>query len=429
MFISGLVGTTIISQLKERQRMELFNKTGIASILFIITLMFSGVCFGENKGSTLLHQAVRKGDMTVVKKLLDSGYDVNIKDANGLTPLHCAAQCGHKDIAEFLLANGADAAAKDENSWMPVHHAAAKGYKDLAKLLLKQPVRIDPIPEQISETVYPRDELHIWMNMLLKRCLNDYSNAQAEIEATIRYPGPVRDFYGSGWIVRKETDTYTLFISLRSESGPVTYVTKRFHLDKTPMKPVTKGLGYGIMYDKKDNAEYFTKFGGEGIRFYPDGKTRSFGFKLTDNRFYEARWDTEGKLLREFISKAPFLPSKPPSYQLYFPNQDDVDIFKNKLLQRCLCACSIAQIDAETISADPNTNPVRTPEYEMDYNSKGKVARFLRKSTGEEIVFYPDGEVKSFFVRLADDKLFKAEWDSKSQLVREGISRPSIVPR
>ncbi|MBQ4810244.1 ankyrin repeat domain-containing protein [Pseudoalteromonas luteoviolacea] len=55
-----------------------------------------------------LHQAVIAGDLQKVKKLVESGADVNQLDsAMGNSPLHIAAQTDHDDILKYLLDKGA----------------------------------------------------------------------------------------------------------------------------------------------------------------------------------------------------------------------------------------------------------------------------------------------------------------------------------
>jgi len=56
---------------------------------------------------TSLHDAARDDNLVIVHVLLDSGVDMNEKDADGITPLHHAIVNGHKEIADLLHANGA----------------------------------------------------------------------------------------------------------------------------------------------------------------------------------------------------------------------------------------------------------------------------------------------------------------------------------
>ncbi|XP_008313604.1 protein phosphatase 1 regulatory subunit 12A isoform X3 [Cynoglossus semilaevis] len=54
-------------------------------------------------GGTALHVAAAKGYVEVLKLLLQSGYDVNIKDYDGWSPLHAAAHWGKEEACRILV--------------------------------------------------------------------------------------------------------------------------------------------------------------------------------------------------------------------------------------------------------------------------------------------------------------------------------------
>lgn len=88
-------------------------------------------------GPTPLHTAAFKGELKEVKKLLETGSDINILDAKGWTPLHDAAIQGHTDIVKLLIAAGADINVQDnEERYTPLHDAARMNYLELKELLL-----------------------------------------------------------------------------------------------------------------------------------------------------------------------------------------------------------------------------------------------------------------------------------------------------
>jgi len=85
-----------------------------------------------------LFAAIRNGDVEVVKELLDSGSNVNVKSSSGLTPLHFAAGAGHKEVAELLIANSADVNATDLGEGRtPLHQAAEWGHIEVVELLIR----------------------------------------------------------------------------------------------------------------------------------------------------------------------------------------------------------------------------------------------------------------------------------------------------
>lgn len=70
-----------------------------------------------------LHDAVRQGDATEVKNLLDKGADPNHRDKEGNTPLFGAAILGKNDALKILLACGADVNAINHYGSTPLERA------------------------------------------------------------------------------------------------------------------------------------------------------------------------------------------------------------------------------------------------------------------------------------------------------------------
>ena len=69
-------------------------------------------------GSSLLHSATRKGNLPLMKLLIDRGTDINIKGNRQETPLHKAKD---KSTAELLLTNGAEVNARNQEGNTPLH--------------------------------------------------------------------------------------------------------------------------------------------------------------------------------------------------------------------------------------------------------------------------------------------------------------------
>uniref|UniRef100_A0A8C0UNY3 Poly [ADP-ribose] polymerase n=1 Tax=Cyanistes caeruleus TaxID=156563 RepID=A0A8C0UNY3_CYACU len=86
-----------------------------------------------------LLEACRNGDVTRVKRLVDTG-NVNAKDMAGRksTPLHFAAGFGRKDVVEHLLQTGANVHARDDGGLIPLHNACSFGHAEVVSLLLCQ---------------------------------------------------------------------------------------------------------------------------------------------------------------------------------------------------------------------------------------------------------------------------------------------------
>ncbi|UJR31077.1 hypothetical protein I4U23_018586 [Adineta vaga] len=78
----------------------------------------------NDKGESLLHQAVKKGDINRVKQLIDEGYSVNIIDHNSWTPLHEASSMGDIPLMKLLLANNANINVQGGSERITVLHEA-----------------------------------------------------------------------------------------------------------------------------------------------------------------------------------------------------------------------------------------------------------------------------------------------------------------
>ncbi|XP_058034741.1 2-5A-dependent ribonuclease isoform X2 [Ahaetulla prasina] len=83
-----------------------------------------------------LNAAVKKGDLKLVRQLVEDGADINAKVESGWTPLHSAVQINSNEIVNFLLKNGADPFARKDNGATPFILAGMTGNVKLLKLFL-----------------------------------------------------------------------------------------------------------------------------------------------------------------------------------------------------------------------------------------------------------------------------------------------------
>jgi ankyrin repeat protein len=88
-------------------------------------------------GSTPLYSAIRKEDISVIKKLLKRGADINRASAHGWTPLKSAAQQGNFEIVKLLLEAGADPNIADNTNYTPLMNAVSGQHENIVKILLK----------------------------------------------------------------------------------------------------------------------------------------------------------------------------------------------------------------------------------------------------------------------------------------------------
>ncbi|THD66331.1 ankyrin repeat domain-containing protein [Robertkochia marina] len=81
--------------------------------------------------------AIAKGDIEMVKKLIDLGADVNAR-SRGMTPLMYAAKYNRVEIINLLLKNGADKDLKDSRLKITaIKYAELSNAKEAKKVLAK----------------------------------------------------------------------------------------------------------------------------------------------------------------------------------------------------------------------------------------------------------------------------------------------------
>ena len=68
-------------------------------------------------GSTALMYATHRGDIDIVRLLLERGADPNKQTKDGWTPLMYATEKGNIDIVRLLLENGADPTKRTKDGW------------------------------------------------------------------------------------------------------------------------------------------------------------------------------------------------------------------------------------------------------------------------------------------------------------------------
>lgn len=105
----------------------------------------------DESGDSLLHLAVRSNKYKLVKLLIKSSADVNIRDNYGETPLYHIEDYisndlklleAAKDMAKLLLEKGADVNVKDNEGWTLLHSAE---HEELAKLFIVKGADVNAI--------------------------------------------------------------------------------------------------------------------------------------------------------------------------------------------------------------------------------------------------------------------------------------------
>lgn len=101
-------------------------------------------------GSTLLMEAVRRGQAAGVRALIEGGAGLDKQDSSGASALHLALWQGDDEVAGTLLDAGADPAVRDRDGWDALAVAARQGSEPMVRRLLGLGVEIDSVTRQGS---------------------------------------------------------------------------------------------------------------------------------------------------------------------------------------------------------------------------------------------------------------------------------------
>ena len=94
------------------------------------------------RADDLIHAATHGHDIAV-RRLLELGFPVDARDAQGATALLHACGAGHRDVATTLIDAGADIAASADNGMTPLAAAVAARRETLVALLLERGAVVD----------------------------------------------------------------------------------------------------------------------------------------------------------------------------------------------------------------------------------------------------------------------------------------------
>lgn len=123
--ISYLGMTLLFLGLGSVNAKELLNVNNLRSNLEVVTTF----------DATPLCVAISKGDMDLVKKLVEYGADVNGKVQRGITPLMMAARYNNAEIAKFLLSKGAKLNTEDNSGNTALDHAKSVNAESVITVL------------------------------------------------------------------------------------------------------------------------------------------------------------------------------------------------------------------------------------------------------------------------------------------------------
>jgi outer membrane scaffolding protein for murein synthesis (MipA/OmpV family) len=103
-------------------------------ISLLIVFIFFITPFATFGNANPLHHASNKGNLSLVKRLLQKGADIDAQTRNGYTPLHIAIGKDHIKVAKLLIKSGANTKLKDKKGRTPKDMARKKSRRQVALL-------------------------------------------------------------------------------------------------------------------------------------------------------------------------------------------------------------------------------------------------------------------------------------------------------
>lgn len=139
--------------------------------------------YKDRNDETALIVASKKGNLEIVKCLIENRADVNAEDNDGWTALMYALNIGRIDIAEYLIEKGAKINAQNVNGATALLIASSYGHSETVKYLLEKGADIN-IPNKSKSTALieasSNRDLGIVKLLLseIEKRKKDYLNAQ-----------------------------------------------------------------------------------------------------------------------------------------------------------------------------------------------------------------------------------------------------------
>ena len=161
---------TLYRDERESEALFISARAGYAMVVRLLlrrneTLKNTRTQYGKNA----LHIAAKSGRDTIVREILELGWDIEVKGSNGDTPLMAAMRSHSDPTVAVLLENGAS--VNGENYWgMRTTHAALKSRvsKETVKLILEKAFKAHLPPNLLQpKGKRRRAEVIVTMNRLL----------------------------------------------------------------------------------------------------------------------------------------------------------------------------------------------------------------------------------------------------------------------
>ena len=110
-------------------------------VLLIVSLI---LLFTSAANAASLASAAKRGQVDVVRSLIESGEDIDHRGRGGATPIYFAAQKGHADVVRLLAEAGADLDADNNFGSTALHVASRYGHVDVIRVLVEFGAALNP---------------------------------------------------------------------------------------------------------------------------------------------------------------------------------------------------------------------------------------------------------------------------------------------
>ncbi|XP_072182110.1 uncharacterized protein [Diadema setosum] len=98
---------------------------------------------GTQSGWSALHIASLRGNLDVLRCLLNGEHASDTQTPQKVTPIMIAAECGHVECVRLFISKGANCETYNGDGWTALHYAAARNQLDVVQLLLETHVPVD----------------------------------------------------------------------------------------------------------------------------------------------------------------------------------------------------------------------------------------------------------------------------------------------
>ncbi len=111
---------------------------------------------GNSYDTTALHCVAQSGSLEIVKYLAEHGADVNCKNWRNETALQYAAKSGSLEIVEYLVENGADMNCLNTSNRTNLHFAVECNSLEMVKYLVEHGAKVTREDCHVCDTVLYR---------------------------------------------------------------------------------------------------------------------------------------------------------------------------------------------------------------------------------------------------------------------------------